>query len=637
MRAGILRAVAAGAMVVAVAGCTGLSGEDEPKKSGHSGAWDAGNGGGDGGAARLAAVGKAVGVNRVVNNANGSQLQVDQLVFHKDRIELDGGFTNGGKETNEITFGKGTYLQDDKGRRYDVQSPTGKIEVAPKTDRTLGLSFEPAISKDAQRLTLHVNDTPFAGTSEISELTEMVIKDIPTSGPSSRSVAAAPVAAKGSKVVANGTEAQIDGLSFTPNRIGARFTLRNGGDSTSNIAGYWKDTYALDNLGNRYPVLLPKDAEDNKVSVEPGKALDGVLVFAGRLDPDATRLTININAIFGGTSEIATNPEFHFGPYEVGTAAGTDASASSATPLPKKLLVHKSQNLANGTQLRLKSFSFGPDTITAKITFDNGSEYGQVLNYGGDDTKLFDEDGNEYPILPPRGNKELRVPVGKRIDAKLVFSGRVHEDATRIRLAVNEIFGGTSEISSTPEFHFGPYKFTRPTGGSDARADAEGFAVGVRTDLPDRKLGSSSAHEVARTASKYNGKETGDGVRLTVPTRVLFDFDSAKLRPDGRRAVGELADVLDYYGDAPTRVVGYTDSVGSKGYNKRLSAKRAHTVTDALVEDYGIDRSRLTPAGRGEANPIARNTSADGSDNPQGRQKNRRVVLEIKTDKGLPN
>lgn len=68
------------------------------------------------------------------------------------------------------------------------------------------------------------------------------------------------------------------------------------------------------------------------------------------------------------------------------------------------------------------------------------------------------------------------------------------------------------------------------------------------------------------------------------------------------------------------QVEGHTDDTGAESYNQSLSQQRAEAVVDYLVTN-GIDRSRLTSIGYGEASPVAAN------DTPQGRASNRRVDL----------
>jgi outer membrane protein OmpA-like peptidoglycan-associated protein len=60
----------------------------------------------------------------------------------------------------------------------------------------------------------------------------------------------------------------------------------------------------------------------------------------------------------------------------------------------------------------------------------------------------------------------------------------------------------------------------------------------------------------------------------------------------------------------------------------QLSQRRAESAVKYLVQ-HGIAPDRLTAKGYGEEHPIARNTNPDGTDNPDGRQKNRRTEFKI--------
>ncbi|MEY4703553.1 MAG: hypothetical protein RIR96_1450, partial [Bacteroidota bacterium] len=72
----------------------------------------------------------------------------------------------------------------------------------------------------------------------------------------------------------------------------------------------------------------------------------------------------------------------------------------------------------------------------------------------------------------------------------------------------------------------------------------------------------------------------------------------------------------------------HTDSKGEEDYNLKLSDARANSVVNYLVKK-GIDKKRLTAKGFGESTPIADNENADGTDNPEGRQKNRRTEFQV--------
>jgi outer membrane protein OmpA-like peptidoglycan-associated protein len=72
----------------------------------------------------------------------------------------------------------------------------------------------------------------------------------------------------------------------------------------------------------------------------------------------------------------------------------------------------------------------------------------------------------------------------------------------------------------------------------------------------------------------------------------------------------------------------HTDSKGTDEYNLKLSDARAKSVVDYLISK-GIDAARLEAKGYGESAPVADNTRADGSDNPDGRQMNRRTEFKV--------
>ncbi|MBS1957807.1 MAG: OmpA family protein, partial [Cyanobacteria bacterium SZAS-4] len=74
-------------------------------------------------------------------------------------------------------------------------------------------------------------------------------------------------------------------------------------------------------------------------------------------------------------------------------------------------------------------------------------------------------------------------------------------------------------------------------------------------------------------------------------------------------------------------VDGHTDSIGDDAYNQDLSEKRAATVKSWLVEHAFVQAGDVSAKGFGETCPVARNTYTDGTDYPQGRQKNRRVEI----------
>jgi len=125
-------------------------------------------------------------------------------------------------------------------------------------------------------------------------------------------------------------------------------------------------------------------------------------------------------------------------------------------------------------------------------------------------------------------------------------------------------------------------------------------------------------------------RETKTEVRIDLAADVLFDFDKAELRAEASDALKKVADVIREKARGPVRIDGYTDSKGSDSYNQGLSQRRAEAVRKWLVEKEGLKTVSFQTAGHGAKDPVAPNTKPDGSDDPEGRQKNRRVEIVVR-------
>jgi outer membrane protein OmpA-like peptidoglycan-associated protein len=125
-------------------------------------------------------------------------------------------------------------------------------------------------------------------------------------------------------------------------------------------------------------------------------------------------------------------------------------------------------------------------------------------------------------------------------------------------------------------------------------------------------------------------KETKTEIHIDLAADVLFDFDKSTLRPKARGALKQASIIRDNAKGSTVRIDGYTDSKGWDFYNQRLSDQRAEAVRKWLVSKEGLKGVKFATKGYGVKNPVAPNTRPDGSDNPDGRQKNRRVEITVK-------
>ena len=119
-----------------------------------------------------------------------------------------------------------------------------------------------------------------------------------------------------------------------------------------------------------------------------------------------------------------------------------------------------------------------------------------------------------------------------------------------------------------------------------------------------------------------NATRTTNGILVQLKNELLFEVNSAELKPSAVQHLGELASVLVKYPDDHIEVVGFTDSSGPEAYNQDLSQRRAEAVRRVLIE-RGIPEKQAMSVGLGEAQPVASN------DTSAGRARNRRVELRI--------
>ncbi len=124
--------------------------------------------------------------------------------------------------------------------------------------------------------------------------------------------------------------------------------------------------------------------------------------------------------------------------------------------------------------------------------------------------------------------------------------------------------------------------------------------------------------------------ETKTEIHIDLAADVLFDFDKSTLRPAARDTLHQAASIIRSNAKASTvRIDGYTDAKGSDAYNQGLSERRAEAVLRWFVANEGLQEVKFAAKGFGAKNPVAPNTKPDGSDDPNGRQKNRRVEITI--------
>ena len=110
--------------------------------------------------------------------------------------------------------------------------------------------------------------------------------------------------------------------------------------------------------------------------------------------------------------------------------------------------------------------------------------------------------------------------------------------------------------------------------------------------------------------------------KVTFAADVLFDFDKAVIKPEGKSKLDDISNKARGINLEVVIAIGHADSVGSDAYNQRLSVRRSESVKAYLVSK-AIEANRVYTEGKGEKQPVADNKTRDG------RAKNRRVEIEV--------
>jgi outer membrane protein OmpA-like peptidoglycan-associated protein len=160
---------------------------------------------------------------------------------------------------------------------------------------------------------------------------------------------------------------------------------------------------------------------------------------------------------------------------------------------------------------------------------------------------------------------------------------------------------------------------------SAARAQEQDLPPGAKLKVLDIVF---RVEDIGGRVADMQLKETDTELRIELAADVLFEFDKATLQPAAEETLAKAAGIIREKGTGVVRIEGHTDSKGDNAYNQRLSERRANSVRQWFIR-HGLGGVKFSSRGFGETRPIASNAKPDGSDDPEGRRKNRRVEIVI--------
>ncbi len=166
--------------------------------------------------------------------------------------------------------------------------------------------------------------------------------------------------------------------------------------------------------------------------------------------------------------------------------------------------------------------------------------------------------------------------------------------------------------------------------GSTARGAIIGAVVGGAAGAVIGHQMDQQAKELEQNIPGATIARVGEGIAVTFSSGILFPYNSTDILPAGRTNLDQLAASLQKYADSDVLIVGHADSDGSDTYNLDLSQRRANAAL-AYLQARGVPSTRVHATGKGEAEPIASNSTE------AGKQQNRRVEIAIYASEAYRN
>ena len=260
---------------------------------------------------------------------------------------------------------------------------------------------------------------------------------------------------------------------------------------------------------------------------------------------------------------------------------------------------------------------------------------GRPINTEGSEAFFTLDAGGEYAYLTSSdgafgGSDIVRVKLLEKEmpDPVVLVSGNVYNAKTKEPLTASLIYqtlpDGTEVGNGVSSPVDGSFKIVLPYDKNySIRASADKFfAISENLNLDSLiKAGYKEIHKDLYLVPI----EIGQVFRLN---NVFFDFDKYNLRPESYVELDRVVGFLNEYPNIEIEMSAHTDSKGADDYNMVLSDNRAKSVREYILSK-GIAATRIISQGYGETKPVANNSNADGSDNPEGRQLNRRVEFKI--------
>jgi outer membrane protein OmpA-like peptidoglycan-associated protein len=420
----------------------------------------------------------------------------------------------------------------------------------------------------------------------------------------------APVRAQPVETELAGVTAEVLELRQTAGVLRLAIRFANSGATVAEFDHYAAGRIVLVDVKSKRKHLPLKDANGQFVGGPIGEWLDGGRIALKVPPQRASVLWAYFEAVApGSVMSIEVPYVFPFDNVPVTEGAGKVFASGAAGTIPAGALATlvSAKRADQVVNVRLRLAVQPPDTAaTLHNRFDPYFMFRDVF--------LFDPVAKrKYPLVKDTEGNFQGQPLTVKMDG-----GRFIHDWAKTTLVSLSFQAPPDTVQRADLFlpAFLPFEGVAIEGLGGAAAGgivAAGTTLGLEGALKELKAEVTAAE-----------------IKIDLAADVLFDFDKASIKKEAESSLQKVATVLKANPGAAVTIEGHTDAKGADAYNQALSEQRAASVKQWLVANAQVNGATIATRGWGTSKPVTHDTKPDGSDDPEGRAKNRRVQIVVR-------
>jgi outer membrane protein OmpA-like peptidoglycan-associated protein len=415
-------------------------------------------------------------------------------------------------------------------------------------------------------------------------------------------------------------EYRIGNLGQLPETHSSRYNMMVSGDMQT-MAFMGKNPF----YNGIYVAVKQGDVWGKPLNITPSVASDGNMDVVG-LSYDGKEMLLAVTDEFTSNIYLSLYENGRWNPaFSLGKPINSKYYEANAALSPDGKSIYFSSN---------RKESMGGMDIFRSDLLDDGT-WGEPVNLGPAINTVLNE---EFPVMSPDGKRLYFCSQGHSTMGGFdVFYSEMRDDGSWESVPVNL---GYPLNTSDDDYTFSPVGVTEQNSsiifalGKMPEYDLFKYEMIGRNATPvPVSMDEAEEKPVEEVVAEVTPEPEPEPEQQAPPEKyylrpIYFDFDSDKLTSDDIPKLDILSSILQKHPTLKLEITGHTDSKGTFEYNQRLSVERANSVYKYLILS-GIPADRMNVVGKSESENVARNTTRDNRDAPDGRMLNRRVEFRV--------